>query len=134
MKKTNNSFKAFIATALLTGVLSLGAAAQQTVTPSGNIASEVTVKETSQGTALLDLAVNNKSTSPFLVLVRDEGGSIVFREWAKGNSYKKRFKLDIVESDKFYFEVLQDKKLIDSKTLKVAHHTEELIEVLAVNN
>lgn len=134
MKKTNKSFKLFLATALLTGVLSFSAAAQQKVTPTGNIASEVKVRETTTGNALLDMYVNNKSTSPFLVLIRDEAGNIVFKEWAKGESYKKRFQLDLVESGEFYFEVLQDKKLVDSKTFKVAHRTEELIEVLAVNN
>ncbi len=130
---TGKTLKSFFATAIVTGAFVLGANAQQVVQSTGNIVSDIKVKETTVGNALLDLAIINKSTSPFLVVIRDESGSIVFREWAKGDTYLKRFKLSLFESDAFDFEVIQDKKLVDSKTFKVKRHTEEKLEVLAIN-
>ena len=75
---TRKTLKSFFATTIITGAFVLGASAQQAIQTTGTIVSEVKVKETNIGNALLDLAISNKSASPLLVIIRDESGSVVF--------------------------------------------------------
>ncbi len=125
--------RSLIAPVILSGIISFNAGAQTGIDSSKKISSEVKVKEKDMGTAVLDYSVSNAQAAPFLIVIRDNQGAIVFREWAKGKSYQKRFSMNLDESESYHFEIIQNKKLVDTKTFTAKRRTEQFIEVLAIN-
>ena len=133
MKHTKFKFiRSLVVPVLLSSIITFNAGAQTAIS-SSKITSEVKVKEKDMGIAILDYSVTNTQAAPFLIVIRDNEGAVVFREWAKGESYQKRFSMNLDESDSYLFEIVQNKKLVDTKTFTAKIRTEQFIEVLAIN-
>ena len=123
--------RSFIALLIAGTTITFGAAAQ-TNGSTEKISSEVKVKEAGASLAVLDLSVSNSIAAPFLVVIRDEEGAMVFREWVNAAVYQKRFQMSLEKSDSYRFEILQNKKLVDTKTFVATRRMEEFIEVVAI--
>ena len=104
----------------------------QSANNTAKIFSQVKVKEADAALAVLDLTVSNAVAAPFLVILRDGEDAIVFREWVNKEVYQKRFHVSLEKTDTYRFEIVQNKKLVDTKTFHATRRTEEFIEVLAI--
>jgi hypothetical protein len=124
--------RSFIAPLFIGSMITFTAGAQTGNASASKIFTNVVVKETDAATAVLDFTVSNATAAPYLVIIRDSQGGVVFREWAKSDSYQKRFQMDLEESDSYLFEVVQNKKLVDTKTFTAKRRMEQHIEILAI--
>lgn len=133
MKK--NSFKtvkALAAFLIFTALVSGNVNAQSSDVTVRDITTGVKVKEFNGNSLSLDFTAFNISKTPYQLFIRDADGTIIYRELIQEQQYDKRFNMNLEEFESFSIDIVQGKKPIDVKTIKVARRVEEKVDVLTI--
>lgn len=131
-KNTFKTVKALAAFLIYTAFASSNVHAQSADATVRDITTGVKVKEFTGNTLSLDFTAFNTAKTPYQLFIRDADGTIIYREVVQDQQYDKRFNINLEEFESFSIDIVQGKKPVDVKTIKVARRIEEKVDVLSI--
>lgn len=131
-KNTFKTVKALAAFLICTALVSANVNAQSGDVTVRDITTGVKVKEFNGNSLSFDFTAFNISKTPYQLFIRDADGTIIYRELIQDQQYDKRFNLNLEDFETFSIDIVQGKKSVDVKTIKVARRVEEKVDVLTI--
>ena len=96
-------------------------------------AASISVKSNTAGAVTFLVAVPNEAKADLQVVIRDNDGNVLYREFVKDANYAKAFEVHTADIDKVKFEVFKSRKLVLDNTYRLDKKVEEKLDVQLVS-
>ena len=93
----------------------------------------ISVKSSTAGAVSFLVAVPNATQADLQVVIRDNDGNVLYREFVKDANYAKVFEVQTADIDKVKFEVFKSRKLVIDNTYRLDKKVEEKLDVQLVS-
>jgi hypothetical protein len=132
MNNNNSLFNKALSAALALTLLGTTAMASEK-RHSDDGAATISVKSNEAGAVTFVVAVPNANKSDLQVVIRDNDGNVLFREFVKDANYAKAFEVHTADIDKVKFEVFKSRKLVLDNTYRLDKKVEEKLDVQLIS-
>jgi hypothetical protein len=96
-------------------------------------AATISVKSNTDGNVTFLVAVPNANKADLQVVIRDNDGNVLYREFVKDANYAKAFEVHTTDIEKVKFEVFKSRKLVLDNTYRLDKKVEETLDVQLVS-